>query len=210
MKKILFLVCVLVCTRVAKAQTFDEWFRQKKTQIQYLVDQIAAYQVYAGFLEKGYRLAEDGLTTIHEIKNGEINLHKIFYTGLKSVNPAISGSGVVADCLNSLSMILQCTKNLKNSRTFTKEEKAYLRNVAEGLEKTCAVSLEQLTGLLTNDLLVLNDAERMQELEKIQASLKEACAFVQDFTSGAGLLNSQRKGNLETINRSKRIFGLRN
>jgi len=49
MKKIfLFLLLVVSAGSNLQAQTFAEWFQQKKTQKKYLLQQIAALQVYIG------------------------------------------------------------------------------------------------------------------------------------------------------------------
>ena len=51
------------------AQTLAEWTQQNKTQIKYLVEQIAALQAYALVAEKGYSIAKTGLNAIGNIKN---------------------------------------------------------------------------------------------------------------------------------------------
>ncbi|MCH5688762.1 conjugal transfer protein TraI [Niabella sp. W65] len=53
MKKILlFLLLVVSAGSNLQAQTFAEWFQQKKTQKKYLLQQIAALQVYIGYAKK--------------------------------------------------------------------------------------------------------------------------------------------------------------
>lgn len=64
-------------TRASKVQTFHEWFRQKKTQKKYLIQQIAALKVYLGYVQKGYSIAQKGLTTVSNIKKGNFDLHCI-------------------------------------------------------------------------------------------------------------------------------------
>lgn len=68
MRKFLLIVMISFSACWVKAQTFNEWFKQKKTQIQYLIDQIAALQVYSQSLQKGYDIADAGLKFIHGIK----------------------------------------------------------------------------------------------------------------------------------------------
>src|SRR3954471_3868317 len=87
--KLLLLLSLLVISAVCHAQTWDEWFKQKKTQIRYLEEQIIALQVYKNDVEKGYRIVQGGLSAIHEIKNGDFNLHKDYFSSLKSVSTAI-------------------------------------------------------------------------------------------------------------------------
>lgn len=47
-----------------QGQTWGEFFQQKKTQKRYLLQQIAALQVFIGQAKKGYDLVGSGLRTI--------------------------------------------------------------------------------------------------------------------------------------------------
>ncbi len=82
---ILFVLSVSFC----QGQTYDEWFRQKKTQKKYLLEQIAALQTYIGYAGKGYSIVTGGLSIIRNIKHGDFNLHNNFFNSISSVNPAI-------------------------------------------------------------------------------------------------------------------------
>src|SRR5690349_4506528 len=99
---ILFSLCSSLC-----AQTYDEWFHQKKTQIKYWMEQIAAYQVYAGYLQKGYNVARKGLNTISSLKNGEFNLHQAFFSSLSKINPAIQHYSRIADIITLQADIIE-------------------------------------------------------------------------------------------------------
>ena len=78
MKKILSVLIPIMCFNLCYAQTFEEWFQQTQTQKHYLVEQIAALQVYLGYVKKGYDIASKGIHTISDIKNGEFNLYGTF------------------------------------------------------------------------------------------------------------------------------------
>jgi len=85
MRKIIFIGLMLFLSAGnIHAQTFSEWFRQKKTQKKYLLQQIAALQVYIGYAQKGYRIAKEGLTTIGGFTKGEFDLHSDFINSLSS------------------------------------------------------------------------------------------------------------------------------
>ena len=75
MKKIIAIALLLSFAESISAQTFDEWFNQKATQRKYLIQQIAALEVYTGYVSDGYSIAKKGLNIIHDIKNGDFNLH---------------------------------------------------------------------------------------------------------------------------------------
>src|SRR5260221_4860823 len=99
MKMIFIILSLFVCIQAGHAQTYDEWFRQKKTQKKYLLQQIAALQVYIDYAKKGYDIASKGLNTIRDIKNGDFNLHRDFFGSLKQVNPKIKKYAKVADII---------------------------------------------------------------------------------------------------------------
>src|SRR5690348_12290797 len=99
MKKIFLMVLICVSAFRVQAQTFDEWFRQKKTQIQYLTDQIAALQVYRQSLEKGHTIAGTGLKFIHGIKKSDFDLHHFYFSSLKKVNPQLKSYTKIADII---------------------------------------------------------------------------------------------------------------
>src|SRR3954469_10258998 len=99
MKTILLVIATVLLFQSADAQTWDEWFKQKKTQKKYLVQQIAALRVYLDYLKKGYAVVHNGLNTIEHIKNGNFNLDRDFFSSLKNVNPAIKNTAKVADII---------------------------------------------------------------------------------------------------------------
>ena len=80
MKNIMIYFFCLLNITALKAQTFSEWFRQKKTQEKYLIQQIAGLEVYAGYLKKGYKIFDTGSKTISKIKSGDLNMHQLFLT----------------------------------------------------------------------------------------------------------------------------------
>ena len=74
MKRIITILLLACCMQNLQAQTFDEWFRQGKTQKKYLAEQIAALQFYIGIAKEGYKAVGKGLQTIGDIKNGDFNI----------------------------------------------------------------------------------------------------------------------------------------
>src|SRR5690606_36713128 len=114
MKKITIIAGMLLTVSAnQQAQTFKEWFRQKKTQIEYLIQQIAALQLYIGYAKKGYNIAKEGLNTIGGFTRGEFDLHGNFIHSLKKVNPEIKPYTRMADIIAMLEKIV-----LGHSSTF--------------------------------------------------------------------------------------------
>ena len=67
---------MVLCAENLFAQTLAEWVSQKVTQKKYLLQQIAALQVYSGYLSKGYSIAKDGLNTTFNQQNIIISLQR--------------------------------------------------------------------------------------------------------------------------------------
>src|SRR3954469_16187075 len=89
MKTTFIISLLLAFAGQSQGQTFSEWFRQKKTQKKYLIEQIAALQVYTGYLEKGYSIVIEGLSQISNIKHSDFDLHADYFSSLKYINPSI-------------------------------------------------------------------------------------------------------------------------
>src|SRR5690606_37042983 len=110
----------------AHAQTWDEWFQQKKTQKKYLIKQVAALQIYLGYVKKGYEIARQGLNLIGDIKDGDFSLHKDYFESLKAVNPAIRNSAKVAEIILLQKLIMRdfgkLYEDCKQDENFTSDE----------------------------------------------------------------------------------------
>ena len=95
-----FLIFLSFSLETIHAQTWDEWFSQKKTQIKYLTQQLAALQVYESYLSKGYKIADQGLRATGKIKDGEFNLHQVFFSSLSTVSSAVQRDSRIADIVS--------------------------------------------------------------------------------------------------------------
>src|ERR1700688_4752996 len=94
-----------------------------QADIQAMIKQILKLEIYIVDLEKGYKIAREGLTTIGEIKKGEFNLHNIFFSSLQSVNPSVAKyskiTEIILDQLSVVSNFKSLIKRLNNSGRLT-------------------------------------------------------------------------------------------
>jgi hypothetical protein len=88
--KIFMLIALCLGFSLVKAQTVKEWTQQKKTQIEYLLQQIAAQQIYLGYLKKGYTIVQKGSGLIRAVKDGRFQLDKAHFDGLININPTVA------------------------------------------------------------------------------------------------------------------------
>jgi hypothetical protein len=194
--KAIFISILLAASVIAKAQTWDEWFKQKETQKKYLLAQIAGLKVYIDYAEKGYNIASQGLQTIRSIKKGDFNLHNDFFNSLNEVNPAIKNWSRVADIISIQIKIIKQVKEVLSSITkedqFTSEEINYCKTVFGRLSEDCLEDIDGLMLVITSGKLEMKDDERMKKIEKIFLDMQDKYAFINSFNNELKLLLHQR------------------
>ena len=207
------LVVLLVMSLGSNAQTWNEWFRQKKTQIQYLIQQVAGLQMYAGYLDKGYQIAKTGLSTIGDIRKGEWNLHQTFISSLSKVNPAIGKDDRIAEIIALQLSISQqyhkCLNKAGNDGIMTLGELTYVHSVFTDLLENCGNDINDLLSIITDDRLTLSDDERLKRLEAIYQSMKEKHQFAESFCSEVSALAASRQNAQREVSNTKTLFNLK-
>jgi hypothetical protein len=209
MKKIISVtICFLAVGSFLPAQDFDEWFRQNKTQINYLDQQIAAYAFLLSDLTKGYDTAEAELAFTAGSENKEYELHRNYFNSLHLVSPAVLAYPRAREIIADARALIRHFNSLFQAKNMTAVEMSYFHSVYNNLSSHCNQSLDELTGLLTDNSLSLTDDERIQGIDALYRDMKDKYAFSQSFTSEAMLLAASREGSLEDIRESMLNNGL--
>lgn len=202
-----------LCLLPANSQTLAEWTQQKKTQKKYLLQQIAALQVYLSYAKKGYEIASKGINTVRNIKKGDFNLHEEFFSSLKNVNPKISRYVKVADIIAYQVRIIKQTKqtiqSIRETKQFTSDELDYCKKMFDNLLEECIKTIDELFMVITSNQLEMKDDERLKRVDKLYLDMQDKYSFCSSFREEMGLLSVQRLGEQIEINRSKLINGLK-
>jgi len=114
-----------------------------------MLEQIAALNAYSAVAADGYRLVENGWHTVADIRQGEWDLHKVYYGSLRTVNPAVRGMAEAGD-------IVRIAGRLANA----------------GRGKEAGAVVNDLTALLTDGQLSMTDGERMRRVIALDAELR--------------------------------------
>ncbi len=203
----IFLIsCLLSLGSVANAQTFAEWFSQKKKQKEYLLKQIAGLQVYIGFVKKGYDIATSGIHTVRDIKNGEFGLHSAFFSSLKAVSPFIRNNSKVAEIIEMQLAISKSFNGIKSNELLSSSDSDYIATVREKVLDECFTDLEELLLVITSGKVQMTDDERIKRLDQVYAGMKDKSAFTQSFTGGVAMLISQKESEQRSINQNRRLY----
>ena len=213
MKKFIAAALLLAFAESISAQTFTEWFNQNATQKKYLIQQIAALQMYIGYVSEGYSIAKKGLNTIQDIKHGNFNLHSSYFTSLVTVNPQVKRYTKVANIITlQISITKQAAriiKNCKNSQVLTLSESAYLQKVFNSLLDDCTECLDALFNIITNNQLSMKDDERIAAIDKLYVDMVDKQVFTRSFCNSAEGLCIQRNNEQRDLITSKKLNGLK-
>ena len=204
MKKVIIGIVICVSATSAQAQMADI--------LQTMIKQIAALQGYISTVEKGYKIAQEGLTTIGDIKNGEFNLHQAFFNSLKTVDPSVKNTAKVIEIIDLQSSISKSLANAlsryRGSQMFSQGEIEYIEGVSSTVLSASAKDLSALLDVLTDGRLEMNDGERLSRINEIYNNSSQEFGFTKRFTDEGDVLTQQRlreNGDLETV---KRLYGI--
>lgn len=201
--KFLAILIIGMVGMTAHAQTWNEFFKQKKTQKRYLVKQITLLKVYLGYVKEGYDIASSGLTTIHNIKNGDFNLHQDFFASLKNVNPNIRNSSKVADIIAVQIYVVKNIRKINNfckdNPHFTPEEIRYVSAVYSNMLYLSDLSISELHMIIRANETEMKDDERLMRIDKIYTDMLDTHAFVQSFEKDVYQIASERERERNAI-----------
>lgn len=200
------LMALMSSATLARCQTWSEWFRQKKTQEKYLLEQIAAVQLYAGYLKKGYEVARSGWNTVSDLANGEFSLHNNFISSLATVNPVIGRSVRVAEIVAFQLEIMKLFSTLKWKQGLSLAVFGYIGEVEDKVLAECSDDLDGLFLVVTSGQLEMGDAERLSRLEEIHSSMQDRAGFVRDFAGQVGIMQRIKLREEKSVDNLMRLY----
>lgn len=214
MKKVLFVVCFVLAGMASQGQTLEEWFEQKKTQKKCLLQQIAAFRVYLGSIQKGYTISKEGLTAISDIKKGDFALHQDYFSTLNAVGPKVGRYTKVAEVMALQQEIVKgykaISKRVLVKEAFTAKEADYILVVLQNLLDDCNAAVVELTTVITPNELQMKDDERLMRIDEIFRMMQENYTFLSAFASETKLLAAQRKKEKADIHSSRVLNDIKN
>ena len=204
MKKMI--VLVLLCFGIVSPA------RAQSKTIKTMLEQIAATQVYIGYVQKGYTVVKKGLDVIGDFKRGEFNLHTDYFNSLSNVNPTVQGYARVGEMFFLQGRILERWNDtqglLQGSPYMHSDELEYLERVFARLLDDCETLLDELEAVTTDNQLTMKDSERLQRVDILYEKMLDAYNFCQQFTGEAKMLVQSRKRENVDTQMARRLQGL--
>ncbi|MGE6220373.1 hypothetical protein ACQKCH_11150 [Nubsella zeaxanthinifaciens] len=199
-------VLLIVSSTGLRAQTFSEWFRQKATQKRYLLEQLAALRVYAGYVHKGYGIVSDGLQTVRDITGGEFSLHELFITGLKKVSRAIRNDVRIVEILRLQGDMVWLFKGLSGKGDISPALLDYVLSVRLEVVSEGLSDLEELLLVVTSGRAEMTDDQRLARLDDLYGRSLERSAFVRDFCGSTEIMLQRKAIERNEIDRLRRWY----
>ena len=212
MKNVLVLLVLMFCSQVGCAQKVKEWLRQKKTQKQYLIEQIAHLKLYLELTEKGYKIAKEGLTTISSIKDGEFKLHKNRFDSLCIVKPRIRKLDINQRTLLNFRYMLFIYWGLPEffaaNTGLSSTEKTLVKSVLEKAIADGMAVMDELSGLTEDGVFCMGDDARVKRLTELYTRSEQNYTFARQLSAQAAMLSAQRKSEDQDFENRRAWHGL--
>ncbi|GGB64642.1 hypothetical protein GCM10007424_00660 [Flavobacterium suaedae] len=177
-----------------------------------MLQQIAALKTYGSYLKKGYRIARDGLNFIGDLKDGELNLHSLFFEGLDNVSPFVQDYPKAGAIVTLNARIAELQEKLSaqlDDALFYGNEKDYIRRVIARVLEGCADDLEELEAVLSQTGYTADDAERIDRIDTLYANTEDRYRFAHDFYDQCMLLVNARAREARSVQQSERLYNLK-
>ena len=213
MRKTVAILVLMLTAHSCFAQKFKEWFRQKKTQKEYLIEQIAHLKLYLELTEKGYKIAKEGLTTIGEIKRTEFRLHKNRFDSLLIVSAAVSSHPrlkQITDLHGKINRICeQLPGELAGHGHFSRSQMDYIRQVLGLVYDDCQGILYGMFDVARSGNTAMTDDERIRRIDLLCDQMQDNYLFTESFAQQTRLLASQIKSEKTGIENSRALHGIK-
>lgn len=190
------------------AQSFSEWFRQRSTQKKYLLQQIAALQVYAKYYRAGNDIAHHGLKSINGSLLSENGLHNAYYNDLRTVNPVVKNNKQVNEIIQWQSDIIGRMAGLDKSANLSNEEKKYVIQVKTVLLKDCNEQMTELQDVFADDKFNISDEERLKRIGVIHTAMQDNYSFASTFSDQVKVYTAQRRREHNDVMTEIKVYGI--
>lgn len=213
MKALLITIWLAFTAWKVQAQLFKEWFRQNKTQREYLKEQIAQLRLYLELTKEGYKIAKQGLNAIHQIKNGEFKLHKNRFDSLGIVKSGIASLSRLQHITDLHGRINDICENLPveiaRCELLDPAVKKQMLTALKTLYDDSQVLIGGFFMVIRDDQVSMTDDERIQRIEGLRKDFEENYLFAQNLRSDLALVCKSSAAELEDLENRRSISGIK-
>lgn len=205
----MLVLSLLFFTQGLFAQSWGEWFDQNSTQKKYLLQQIVALKIYTGYAAKGYGIVKNGLGIIGRIRQGDLSMHRDYFSSLTTVNPLVkkysNSLAIVSMQANMIKQANTALQKLRIGKELLPTEQEYIRRVISNLFNHIASVKDALFKIINSGNLQMKDDERIKIIGQLYIDTQAQQSFLSSFTKEAMLLLIQRSNEEKEINLLRKL-----
>ena len=198
-----------MCT--TNAQSFSEWFKQKKTQKKYLLAQIAALETYLKAVEKGYDIANSGLSAISMLKDGDFLQHAAYFRSLEMVSAKVKNYSkvlAIAEMEDRSEVVREVLSDSNDQNVYLNtRELASLRKILENTADAAIHDLEELELLVIDGKLKMTDDERIRRIDGLYLEVKRKLRGVLQLAKNVRSMIASRAKRRKDLSGLKQLYG---
>ena len=192
-----------------RAQSVSDLIQQLVLDYQ----KLASLKNILGQMYTGYSVLTKGYGAVKDVAQGNFNLHEAFLDGLYLVSPTVRKYARVTDIIKEQAALFSEYKNASHSfnrdQQFSPDELAYMMNVYNNLVSQSLKNLDDLSMIVTDSKLRMNDAERLMAIDQIYLESHNQLIYLRKFTDQAAKISWQRNQAAADNQRVKSIYGLK-
>ena len=178
--------------------------------LQQKIEQIAKLELYLVELKKGYDIVQKGLTTIGEIKKGDLDLHSLFFNSLQVVNPVVKNYIKIADVIvmqiQMISDYHSYYTKFQDSHSFSSKELSYFQSVYDNILNLTGKDIDALTTVLSDGKLQMSDDERINRINVLYVQVLDKYEFIHSFGNRVQVNATQRAQSTQELSNLKKLF----
>lgn len=184
-----------------------------------LIEQLTLdYQKLAGLknilnqMYQGYETLSKGYNSVKDVSQGNFSLHQAFLEGLLVVSPTVRKYSRVADIIRDQASLMgeyrSAYSRYRNDPHFSPDELGYMLAVYNNLVKASLKNIDDLTMIMTDSQLRMNDAERLTLIDRIYKDSHDQLSYLRRFNDQAAKLSAQRKNDSNDKSEVRIIYGI--
>lgn len=164
-------------------------------------------------MEQGYRIVSTGYNNVKGIAQGNFNVHQVFLDGLMSVSPTVRKYPRIKDIINDQAALVSAYRSsyhvFKADKNFSPRELGYISDVYNNLVSNSLQNLDELTMIIADNKLRMNDAERLTAIDRLYASGHDELSFIQHFNNNTADLAIRRATAANDRQTLQKLYGIK-
>ncbi|MDB5143052.1 MAG: TerB family tellurite resistance protein [Mucilaginibacter sp.] len=205
---LLILVAICAIPGKSRAQSVADCMEQLVLDYQ----KLAGLKSILQQMYQGYEVLAKGYNAVKDVSQGNFNLHEAFLDGLMVVSPAVRKCPKVADIIADQAYLVSEYKaaatSFRQDQHFSPDEIGYMMDVYSHLVSGSLKNLDDLAMIMTDSKLRMNDAERLNAIDRIFRDSHSQLSFLRRFNDQAYKTALQRSMDANDRHALKTLYGI--